>query len=151
MVGESKFNDFKQKVDYHIENVIDTNTYEKKKIYSEAPFVITPQPKFNIKIGALLPKFTCFIRKRGEQFGDAVAYDLTNATVRLFVYDKDNNLVVRDSMTKSNLSLGEVSYFWKKFDLQFIGFYTALVEITEQNGDVLILPASQPRLEIIVS
>lgn len=151
MSGESKFSEFKEKVDYYIENVIDTNTYEKKKIYSEVPFVITPQPKFNIKISSLLPKFTCFIRKRGEQFGDSVAYDLTNSTVRFFVYDKDNNLVVRDSMTKTNLNLGEVTYLWKKFDLQFIGFYTALIEITEQNGDVLILPSSQPRLEIIVS
>lgn len=149
-MADSKFTEFKAKVDYHIENIIDNNTYEKKKIYSEHPFVVLPQAKFNIKVGSILPKFVCFIRKRGEQFGDAVAYDLTNCTVKLFVFDKDSNLVVRDTMVKTNSNLGEVTYPWKKFDLQFPGFYTAEIEITDQNGSILILPASQPRLEIIV-
>lgn len=150
-MANDSFIDFSKKVDYKIDNVIDTNSYEQKKIYSSTPFVVLPQLKFNIKLNSLLPKFTCFIRERGEQFGDATAYDLTNKTVRLFVYDKNSNLVVRSNMTVTNARLGEVTYDWKEFDLQEVGFYTCEIEIKNNLGVVLILPNSQPRLEIIVS
>lgn len=150
-MAESNFNDFQGKVDYTIKNLIDTNSYEKKKIYSSAPFLVLPQLKFAIKLGSLLPKFVCYVRQRGEQFGDAIAYNLANSSIKLFVYDKDNKLVIRDSMEITNANLGEITYTWKEFDLQYTGFYTAEIEIDSTTNGLLKLPSGQPRLEIIVT
>ncbi len=148
---DSEFNELKGKVDYKIENLIDVNTYEQKKIYSSHPFIILPQQNFNLRLESLLPQFVCFIRMRGEQFGDAIAYDLTNCTVKMFLYDSKNQLVLRENMVITNQRLGEVSYSWKNYDLQAIGNYYCEIQIKDQNGKILLLPASQPKIQIIVT
>lgn len=146
-----EFDDFKEQVDYDIKNVIDSDSWKEKKIYDESPFLVLPNTKFNIKIGALLPKYVVYIRKRAEQFGDAVGYDLTDCTINLIVYGKDGNAIIKDTMQVTNKKLGEVTYTWKPFDLQQVGFYTANIEvILPNNGGNFILPNSNIKAEIIV-
>lgn len=147
----SGFDELKSKVDYQIENLIDENSWEKKKIYSSAPFLVTPDSKFHIKLGSLLPYFSCYIRVQGEQFGDSIAFNLSGHTVRIFIYNENNQLVVRDSMEITNNHLGEVTYKWKDFDLQSTGNYVAEIEVKNQEGKTFKLPDTQNRVQIIVS
>jgi len=147
---ESGFEDFER--DYYAENWIDTNSWEKRKIYDNAPFLVLPSKKFNIKLNSLLPHFYCYIRVGGEQFGDKVAFPLSGYKINFFLFDNNSNLVFRDSAVINNLSLGEIKYEWKPLDIQSEGNYYCELEFIEENTNKSFkLPDTKNRLEIIVS
>jgi len=96
--------------------------------------------------------FYCYVRQAGEQFGDALPYNLTNYTPKIFIYDSDGKIVTRGNMVISNLNLGELRYDWQQFDIQEIGIYTFEIQLTNINDNSIItLGSKKDKFEIIVT
>jgi len=149
-MADSGFNTFNR--DYYSENWIDNNSWEKRKIYDNTPFLVMPSKKFNIKLNNLLPNFYCYVRVSAEQFGDRVAFPLSGFRINFYLYDNNSNLVFRDIAVINNLSLGEIKYEWKPLDIQSEGnYYCELEFVDEASGKSFTLPDNKNRLEIIVS
>lgn len=149
-MSDSGFDTFPR--DYRSINWIDNNTWEKRKVYNNAPYLVLPGQKYHIRLTNLLPNFVCYIYVPGEQFGDPLPFPLSGNRIIFYLYDAQNNLVIRDTALVSNLDLGEVTYEWKALDIQQEGVYTFEVEVIDEvTSKSFRLPDGKTRYEIIVT
>lgn len=148
MAQDSGFSTFQS--DYDKVNRIDTPTWTKRKVYDDRPYLILPNYKFNMKIGDTKPIFKCFVKKAGEQFGDAITLpNLDTYTITFKVYDYNDNLVFMGPMVASNTDAGELTYVFSSLDFSQAGLYYCEVELTN-GSNTFTLPDTHIKYEIIV-
>ena len=138
--------------DYRLTDEIDTNSWAKRKIYDNSPFLVMPSYKFFIRLGSLLPSFFCYVRINGEQFGDSLPCNLTNSTIAFKLYNSSGEIVLVDTCTISNPNLGEVRYDWKEFDITQKDIYNFEIEVTDITSlKSFVLPEYLNKYQIIVN
>ena len=146
----SEFDSFTS--DFDKVNRIDIPTHTKRKIYDNAScWLVFPNRNFSIRLGETKPSLNCFLKKAGEQFGDPITpLNMANFTVMFRCFDNNENTIIVDTATITNITLGEVSYQFKALDFSKPGRYFGEFEFTE-SGSSFTLPSPNDRIEIIVS
>lgn len=134
------------------QNVIDNSPTNVRRVYENAPYLVLPNQKFNIKLGCLQPSLIVYIRILGELFGDPIPMDLTGYTINFYMYDKVAKLVAKGLASVSDNLIGEITYQWKDLDIQEKGIYNFEFEflINSDPTKTFKLPTSDSRYEIIV-
>jgi len=139
--------------DYNIEDNINNPTWQKRKIYNQAPYLIMPQYKFFIRFGSLLPKFVCYILNKAEQFGDPIPFDFTSYKAVLRLFNSIGEVVLSGDMEVTNQDLGEVTYTWKNLDLNkkdIYDFEVEIIDIDDENNSYT-LPEYLGKYKVIVN
>jgi hypothetical protein len=150
----SEFSDFQS--NYDKVNRIDTPTHTQRKVYQKDYWLVFPSKNFTIKFQETRPLLTCFLKTKGEQFGDAITpLNISDLTVKFKCVDIDENMIIQDTANIIDTALGEIAYEFKDLDFPKPGRYYGEFEFTISNLDPspsFTLPAtSQSRIEIIVS
>lgn len=112
---------------------LNQETYNNKKHYDSNIYVIFPNNNFCIRKGSTVPIFTCFIKQKGEQFGDAmpVKVDIT-VKYSIRIYDNADNIILNEDMTLIDSYLGEYNYVFKSLDFSIQGnFYGEVISLKE--------------------
>lgn len=147
----SGYNDFISQTNYDGEDLLYRPTWYNKKVYSETPYIVLPNLKFNIAIGDTKPDLKFFIFKLGEQFGDPIPFpNLDTYTITVKFYDYNSNLIAFGAPSAINQRSGEIIYTFSPFDFAKSGIYFFEVELMDENGSVLTLPESNIKNEVIV-
>lgn len=145
----SEFDDFTS--DYDKINHIDTPSYTKRKIYEKNYWLVYPNKNLAIRMGETKPYLRCFLKTAGEQFGDAITpLDIADYTIVFKCVNEGNNMIIMDTATVTNASLGEITYEFKALDFPTKGRYYGMFEFTKDD-EVFTLPPESQRIEIIVS
>jgi len=150
----SEFNNFES--DFDKVNWLDTNTWSKKKIYDKKYWLVVPNFKLNIKRGDSITTLTVFLKTTGEQFGEPITpLNIGNFTVFFYCYDQNNSLIIKDTASITNESIGQVEYEFKELDFQSTGIYYGAFEfvLPSINGNPptsLFLPSNN-KIQIFVS
>lgn len=147
----SDFNTFIGTTNYDGVNLNDNNyTWLNKKVYNEAPYIVLPGKKFNIKLGNNKPDLKFFVFKLGEQFGDPIPLpNLSTYTITLKVYDFNYKIVCMGLVTIKDQISGQLSYTFDILDFSESGVYYFEVEFVSSENS-FTLPDSNIKNEIIV-
>ena len=107
--------------DYYT-RILTQETYNNKKHYDSNIYIVFPNNNFCIRQGSTIPIFTCFIKQRGEQFGDALPVK-TDATIKygIRIYDEAGNIILNEDMISLDSYLGEYGYTFKNLDFSIRG------------------------------
>lgn len=126
---------------YYTRILDENNTYNKKKHYDSNIYIVYPNNNFSIKKGSTSPKFNCYIKQKGEQFGDALPVQVDIAykyAIRL--YDNANNIFLNESLISIDIYVGEYSYTFSSLDFTTVGNFTGeilKVKISDSTESVL--------------
>ena len=147
----SDFNSFTAETNYDSVNNIDGNyTWLNKKVYDEAPYMVLPGKKFNIKLGDNKPDLCFFVYKLGEQFGDPIPLpNIAQYTITLKVYDFNYRLVCMGNVVNWNQRTGQITYGFHHLDFSESGIYYFEVEFSCRDKS-FTLPTNNVKYEIIV-
>ncbi len=147
----SDFDSFTGETNYDSVNNIDGNyTWLNKKVYDEAPYMVLPGKKFNIKLGDNKPDLSFFVYKLGEQFGDPIPLpDLAQYAITLKVYDFNYRLICMGPVVKQNQRTGQLTYTFDSLDFSESGIYYFEVEFLCRYS-TFTLPTNNVKYEIIV-
>lgn len=148
----SDFLSFIQTTNYDSVDNIDSNyTFLTKKVYNEAPYMVLPGLKFNIKVGDTKPDLKFFVFKLGEQFGDPIPLPgLAGYTITIKVYDYNYNMVCYGPATFYDQVSGQITYSFSALDFTVSGVYYFEVSFVDDNNLSFTLPESNIKYEIIV-
>ena len=151
--GPSNFESFDS--DYDKINWLDTNTWTKKKVYDSNYWLILPNQKHNMKLGNDRPYLTVYLRKSGEQFGDAITPpEFENYTITFRCFDSDGIIAVVGPATKTNIHGGEIQYQFSALDFTkegvYYGEFEFKLDVSEGVFSTFVLPDTRARLPIIV-
>jgi len=120
---------------YISRELTDSSTYTQKKTYSQEPYIVLPK-KVSIKKGYGLKNFSLFIKTKGEQFGDPIAYNIDTNSQKIYLncYDFSGNLHLRETMTSLDTYLGEWGYEFTALDFNAKGNFRCEITLEEENN-----------------
>lgn len=113
-------------------------TYEHKKTYNSNVFVTFADHNFVINTNSQLPFFTCFIKQKGEQFGDVLPVEEPSDCYLIRLFGSSNNIVLNEEMESVGEYLGEYRYCFDKYDLNDVGILSGQI-ISVDNDEESIL------------
>ena len=147
MAQASSFDEFQS--NYDKVNRIDVDTWTKKKIYDESPYLVLPALKYHLKLGDT-SEFKCSIMKLGEQFGDPIGLPgLEDYSITLKVMDFNYNVVCIGNMNVIDANTGQVGYVFSPLDFSNNGKYFFEIMLVGEDAS-FTLPGQSIRYEIIV-
>ena len=125
----------KMSANYTTRALDELTSHLNKKHYDSNIYTVFSNHNFNIKVGNTEPKFICYIKHLGEQFGDPLPYSVSSPTTVVFrCTSQTGTILVNETMTEIDTWLGEWKYTFSPFDFQTEGEY--MVEIILSNPDV---------------
>lgn len=114
-------------------------TYNFKEHYDSNLYVVFPNPNFNISKGNTKPVFICYLKQKGEKYGDPLGAVLPNGYTVIFrVLDKANGITINQLMTNTDTHLGEWSYNFSPFDFSIQGYYEAQIIVANTSVENII-------------
>lgn len=118
---------------------IPEKTFELKKHYANAVFVKFLDNVFTIRKNNTLPSFTCFIKQKGELFGDVLpVQSVEGIEYFLRIHNSSNNIILNEKLSVVDENLGELEYVFSAFDLDYIGHFTAQIISKNNNLESVI-------------
>lgn len=91
--------------------------------------------RFNIKRNDTSPSLLAVLKD-----ADDVAVDLTGATIRFHMIDKDDTVIVDDAAVVAGAATGEARYDWSAADTATVGGFRAEFEVTHSDSSIETFP-----------
>jgi hypothetical protein len=112
---------------------ITEESYNNKKHYDDKNiYTVFANNNFSIKVGSTKPIFVCFLKTRGEQFGDPIPAEFGDGqNIGIRIYDNSGGILVNGALNQTDTWLGEWTYIFSNLDFLEAGKFTGEILLIE--------------------